>query len=303
MKSLFSGVSTSLITPFREGNLDFESLERLLEAQKKGGITTLVVAGTTGEAPALTYDEFLALCKFVRAHWSGNLIAGCGANCTARAAELAELAKSAGADALLAVTPYYNKATRAGLAEHYRALAACGLPVIVYHVPARTGYRLSLDDFRALAKVPGVCGVKECSGDLGFLQSMVLEFSDRWGIWTGNDTEILAAMRLGADGVISVASNLIPAEIRALTALSGECDLPHARERAAALYSTLATKIQSLFWEVNPVPVKFLAAEQGLCAPEYRLPLTPPAPETAERLQKVWGEEKNKVVKLDNAKK
>ena len=288
MEVLFSGVATALITPFSEGNLDFDSLDRLLEAQKKGGISTLVVAGTTGEAPALTYSEFSELCAFVRKRWKGTLIAGCGANCTARACELAELAEKAGADALLAVTPYYNKATRAGLAAHYRALAALGLPIIVYHVPSRTGYRLSLDDFRALAEIPGVCGVKECSGDLGFFQSLVVEFGGRWGIWTGNDTEIRAAMRLGADGVISVASNLLPSEIRALTTLSGESDFPNATERSAALHRALLPKIQSLFWDVNPVPVKYVAALQGLCKLEYRLPLTPPAPGTMEKLREVW---------------
>ena len=288
MEVLFSGVATALITPFREGNLDFDALEGLLEKQKAGGVSTLVVAGTTGEAPALTYEEFAALIGFVRPRWQGRIIAGCGANCTARAAELAETAEKAGADALLAVTPYYNKATRAGLVAHYRALAALGLPVIVYHVPSRTGYRLTLEDFAALSELSGVYGVKECSGDLAFLQELILRFSDRWGIWTGNDTDIRAAMRLGADGVISVASNLLPAEIRALTALSGEDDLPAARERSAALHRRLLPKIQSLFWEVNPVPVKFVAALRGLCAPEYRLPLTPPAPATAEKLRDLW---------------
>ena len=289
MEVLFSGVATALITPFRKGDLDFNSLERLLEAQKDGGISALVIAGTTGEAPALTYAEFSALCGFVRSRWQGLLIAGCGANCTARAAELAELAAKAGADALLAVTPYYNKATRAGLVAHYRALTTFGKPVILYHVPTRTGYRLTMEDFAALADLPGVCGVKECSGDLAFLQELILRFSDRWGIWTGNDPDIRAAMRLGADGVISVASNLIPAEIRALTTLSGECDLPAARGRSAALHQLLLPKIRSLFWEVNPVPVKFVAAEKGLCNLEYRLPLTPPTEEIAERLREVWG--------------
>ena len=288
MEVLFSGVATALITPFKDEKLDLAALEGLLEGQKKAGISALVVAGTTGEAPALTYGEFAALVEFVRTRWDGILIAGCGANCTARAAELAELAEKAGADALLAVTPYYNKATRAGLVEHYRALAAFGLPVIAYHVPSRTGYRLTIDDFRALADLPGVCGVKECSGDLAFLQELVLEFSGRWGVWTGNDTDIRAAMRLGADGVIPVAPNLIPAEICSLTALSGDCDLPAARERSALLHRRLLPKIQSLFWEVNPVPVKFVAAEQGLCNLEYRLPLTPPTKEVAERLRGVW---------------
>ena len=290
MKTLFSGVATALITPFADGKLDFDSMERLLEAQKAGGVSTIVVAGTTGEAPALTYAEFFDLCAFVRARWDRALIAGCGANCTARACELAELAKKSGADALLAVTPYYNKATRAGLVAHYRALADFDLPVIVYHVPARTGYRLSLDDFAALAALPGICGVKECAGDLAFLQELILRFAGRFGVWTGNDTDIRAAMRLGADGVISVASNLLPAEIRALTSLSGECDLPASFSRSAALHRALAPKIQSLFWEVNPVPVKYVAALRGLCALEYRLPLTPPTEEVAGRLREVWGE-------------
>ena len=288
MKVLFSGVATALITPFRDGKIDFSALERLLELQKEGGVSTLVVAGTTGEASALTYEEYSALCSFVRARWQGIMIAGCGANCTSRACELAELAEQAGADALLAVTPYYNKATRAGLVAHYRALTAFGKPVIVYHVPSRTGYRLTFEDFEALSELPGVCGVKECSGDLAFLQELVLRFSNRWGIWTGNDTDIRAAMRLGADGVISVASNLLPKEIGSLTVLSGACDLPHAVERSATLHRLLQPKLQSLFWEVNPVPVKFVAAEKGLCNLEYRLPLTPPTEEIAGRLREMW---------------
>ncbi len=289
MEHLFSGVATALITPFRGGGIDYESAERLLCAQTAANIPALVIAGTTGESPALTYREFDDLLRFARARYRGVLIAGCGANCTARAAELATLAAHAGADALLAVTPYYNKATRAGLAAHYRALCAVGKPVIVYHVPSRTGLRLTMDDYRALAAVDGICGVKEASGDLSLLHALAAESGDRWGIWTGNDDAIRAAMRLGADGVISVVSNLLPRETAELAESSVPRGDAEADRRSLELHRRLSERIASLSWEVNPVPVKHVAARMGLCLPEYRLPLTPPAAETARRLDALWG--------------
>ena len=174
---LFKGVATALITPFRGGKIDADALDLLLDRQAAAGIPAVVMAGTTGESPALTYGEFDELLRRARARWRGTLIAGCGANCTDRAAELAKIARDAGADALLAVTPYYNKASRAGLTTHYRAICAAGLPTVVYHVPSRTGQRLSIGDFGALAGVDGICGVKECSGDLAFLRELALTFA------------------------------------------------------------------------------------------------------------------------------
>ena len=288
MEPLFSGVATALITPFRNGTIDYESLDRLLSRQTEAGIPAVVIAGTTGESPSLTYSEYDDLLRFSRAHFDGILIAGCGANCTARALELAERATAAGADALLAVTPYYNKASRAGLVAHYRALSSVGKPVIVYHVPSRTGLRLSLDDYRAIAALDGICGVKEASGDLSLLHDLAAEFGDRLPIWTGNDDNIRASVRLGALGVISVISNVLPREVAELTAASLPLGDPSSVARSRSLHRSLAPLVRSLFFEVNPIPVKYVASLMGLCAPEYRLPLTPPEPDTQKKLKELW---------------
>lgn len=289
MKQLFFGVATALITPFLNGEIDFQSLDRLLDLQTAAGIPAVVIAGTTGESPALTYSEYETLLRRARARFDGVLIAGCGANCTARAVELAHIAANAGADALLTVTPYYNKATRSGLIAHYGAICEVGKPTIVYNVPARTGLRLSMDDYRALADLDGVCGVKEASGDLSLLHELTATLGDRFGIWTGNDDNIRAAMRLGADGVISVVSNVLPQKTAELTAASVPKGDPFADARSIELHRALAPKIRSLSAEVNPIPVKFVASLMGLCAPEYRLPLTPPAPQTQKALAEIWG--------------
>ncbi len=289
MKSLFSGVATALITPFCNGEIDFGSLETILNRQREAGIPAVVLAGTTGESPALTYEEFDSLIRFTRARWDRVLIAGCGANCTDRAVELGERAVAAGADALLAVTPYYNKASRAGLLAHYREICRLGKPVIVYHVPSRTGMRLSMGDFHALAELDGICGIKECTGDLAFLHELAAVFGDRWSIWTGNDDNIRPSMRLGASGVISVVSNVLPRETAELTAQSAKVGNPGAEERSRQLHLALEERIASLFCEVNPIPVKYVASKAGLCRAEYRLPLTPPNPRTRQLLDRLWG--------------
>lgn len=281
---LFKGVATALITPFRGGKIDADALDLLLDRQAAAGIPAVVMAGTTGESPALTYGEFDELLRRARERWRGTLIAGCGANCTDRAAELAKIARDTGADALLAVTPYYNKASRAGLTAHYKAICAAGLPTVVYHVPSRTGQRLSIGDFGALVGLDGICGVKECSGDLAFLRELALTFGDRWTVWTGNDDQIPAALRLGAKGVVSVISNLLPRETAAWAAACLNGDEEAERKRSA----DLLPKARALGREVNPIPVKYAAARMGLCRLEYRLPMTPPEPETAALLDRVF---------------
>lgn len=289
MKPLFSGVATALITPFRDGKIDFESLDRLLSRQTEAGIPAVVISGTTGESPSLTYAEYETLLRFSRAHFGGVLVAGCGANCTARALELARIAAASDVDALLAVTPYYNKASRAGLVAHYRALSSVGKSVIVYHVPSRTGLRLTLDDYRALAAIDGVCGVKEASGDLSLLHDLAAEFDGRLVVWTGNDDTIRPSIRLGALGVVSVISNLLPRETAELVSSSVPPADPASSARSLSLHRSFAPLVRSLFSEVNPIPVKYVASLMGLCAPEYRLPLTPPSPETQRALEEIWG--------------
>ncbi|MBQ8431300.1 MAG: 4-hydroxy-tetrahydrodipicolinate synthase [Clostridia bacterium] len=285
--TLFHGVATALITPFRNGNVDYDAFAALIETQIAGGVDALVVAGTTGEGATLTYAEHHDLIAFAKERIGGRLplLAGCGSNSTARAVELAQNACEAGADGLLAVTPYYNKASHQGLLLHYNAIAnAANRPLILYNVPSRTGVSLTMEEYRALAKHPTIVGVKEASGDLGLLEALVSECRDDLDVYAGNDDQFLPALKLGAVGLVSVCSNLFPLEMNEIYRLFVQQNLRLAEQRARGLL----TKQRALFWEVNPIPVKYVASLLGICAPEYRLPLCPPAPDTCKRLQKLF---------------
>lgn len=283
--TVFSGAATALITPFRDGKLDLAALEELIEHQIGGGIAAVLVAGTTGESATLDFDEHRELIRASAEIIAGRLplLAGCGSNCTDRAVRLARIACGAGADALLAVTPYYNKASDCGIFAHYRAIAeASTKPVIVYNVPSRTGMTLTMQHYRELAKLDRICAVKEASGDLGLLEQLVSECGDDLDVYTGNDHQTVAAMKLGARGVISVVSNVLPARMQELCRL---CDEGNYR-RASLRMQELRPVLRELSAEVNPIPVKYAASLLGLCRPEYRLPLTPPSPELAQRLER-----------------
>lgn len=287
MKRLFTGVATALITPFCDTGIDLAALEVLLERQVAAGVGAVVLAGTTGESPTLDYDEYKELISHGKKILAGRipLIAGCGANCTSRACELAGIAAASGADGLLAVTPYYNKASANGLILHYKEIAeATSLPVLVYNVPSRTGLSLKIEDYRRLSTIPGIRGVKEASGDLALLSALVTEFGDKFAVYTGCDEQALPSIRLGARGVISVYSNLDPMGMVSLAdaALAGDF------ARAGAIDAALSARMRSLFWEVNPIPVKFLASRMGLCRPLWRLPLCPPSEDVAKRLEELW---------------
>lgn len=282
--TVFKGAATALITPFRDGKIDYDALEQLIETQIQSGISALLVAGTTGESAALSFSEHGDLVSFAKDRIGGRvpLLAGCGSNCTDRACELARIACSSGADALLAVTPYYNKTSDRGILLHFRAIAdASTRPLILYNVPSRTGFHMTLRHYRELAKNERIVGVKEASGDLALLESLCSECSDDLDIYTGNDDQTVAAMKLGALGVISVCSNIVPRKMTDLCLLCSSGDW----KRASARMRKLQPMISELFREVNPIPVKYLASLMGLCSPEYRLPLCPPAPETCKRLE------------------
>ena len=285
--TVFKGAATALITPFRDGKIDRPALEALIEFQIAGGIAAILVAGTTGESATLDFDEHRELIRMAHESIAGRipLLAGCGSNCTDRAVRLAEIATQAGADALLAVTPYYNKASDRGILAHYRAIAeATNRPVIVYNVPSRTGMTLTAAHYRELAKFDRICGIKEASGDLGLLEQAVSECGDDLDVYTGNDHQTVAAMKLGARGVISVASNILPERMCELCRL---CDDGNYR-RAAQKMQELRPLLRELTAEVNPIPVKYAASLCGFCLPEYRLPLTPPAPDLCRRLEKLF---------------
>ena len=286
--TVFTGVATALLTPFCEGEIDYVALERMIEVQIDGGCGAILVAGTTGESATLSVGEHHALVSFAKKCIRARvpLLAGCGSNSTSHAIELAKAVCDAGADALLAVTPYYNKTNDRGILLHYRALAdAATRPLMLYSVPSRTGYALTAAHCLALSEHPNIVAIKEASGDLGLLERVCDECGDRLDVYTGNDHQTVAAMKLGAKGVISVYSNL---DVRAMAELcrlcaAGEYRAAGARERA------LLPRMNALFREVNPIPVKYVAAQKGMCRDEFRLPLCPPTKETARFLNGVFG--------------
>lgn len=287
--TVFRGVATALITPFREGRIDYGAMASLIEWQIKEGIDALLVAGTTGESATLEREEHRELVRFSKERIAGRvpLIAGCGSNSTAHACRLARDACEAGADALLAVTPYYNKASDRGLLLHFRAIAeAADRPVILYNVPSRTGFHLTMELYRALAEEERIVGVKEASGDLGLLEELAAECGREIDVYTGNDSQLVASMKLGASGAIAVTSNLLPRELCELYRLCAEGRYAEAERRRGELLPVM----QALFREVNPIPVKYAAFLKGLCTAEYRLPLCPPSPVLARHLRELFSE-------------
>ncbi|MBQ9760343.1 MAG: 4-hydroxy-tetrahydrodipicolinate synthase [Clostridia bacterium] len=282
--TVFTGAATALITPFRDGAIDYPAMEALIEEQIEKGISALLVSGTTGESATLSYAEHRELIAFAKSCIGGRvpLLAGCGSNSTANALQLVQNACEAGADALLAVTPYYNKTSARGIILHYRAIAdAATRPLILYNVPSRTGFSIPPDAYRALADHPNIVGVKEASGDLGLLEMLVSECGDRLDVWTGNDNQTVSSMKLGARGVISVYSNLEPHAMTEITRLCAGGDWSLAGQRLRAHLP----KMNALFWEVNPIPVKYVASLRGICLAEYRLPLCSPSPDICKRLK------------------
>lgn len=271
---LFSGAGTALVTPFRDNALDLDTFDKLLDRQKAGGVSAVIVCGTTGEAATLSPQEHETLYRrtVLRGGGSMKIIAGIGSNDPRKAMDLALRAESAGADGLLMVTPYYNKTTQSGLIKHFSYVAdRSSLPVILYNVPTRTGVGIQPETYAALADHPNICGVKEASGDLAAFARAKALCGNRLTFWSGNDSDTVAMMALGSRGVISVASNLIPREISRLCQLCLEGDF----SSAAELNGVYAELFHDLFREVNPIPVKTAMELMGLCEAQMRLPLVP----------------------------
>ena len=274
---LFEGCATALVTPFCNGELDKNAFLRILRYQIHNGADALVVAGTTGESPTLTDREkewlfTTAVREAAAAPRKIPVIAGTGSNNTRRAVELSRMAKACGADGLLVVTPYYNKASEAGILGHYEAItAAAALPVVVYHVPSRTGCRLTPLLCKRLSEMDGIAGLKDATGDMAFAARTAALCGDSLPIYAGNDDLILPILSLGGRGVISVVSNLYPAAVSRLCRLwrDGKC------AEAKSLQLAMIPLCDALFCEVNPIPVKAGMESLGLCSSEVRLPLTP----------------------------
>lgn len=277
--ALFTGLCTALITPFRDDAVHYDMLEILLERQIGAGADAIVLGGTTGESATLTFDEKLELFRRGVSIAGGRckIIAGTGSNCTASAVRLSRAAEETGVDGLLVVTPYYNKCTQPGLIAHYRAVCdAVALPVIAYNVPSRTGVDIRVDTCKALAEIPNIAGIKEAGGDI----SKIARLTGLLPVWSGNDDQTAAVMALGGVGVISVASNIVPGRMKALTdaALGGRFDV------ASDLQRSLLELVELLFCQVNPIPVKAALNLMGYDVGPCRLPLDAMTEENRRRL-------------------
>ena len=281
--TIFTGAATAIITPFKNGAIDRESFEKIIEDQIANSIDAIVVAGTTGEAATLTHEEHMDCMKFVVDKVAGRVpvIAGTGSNDTAYGIELSRYACEIGADALLLVTPYYNKATPKGLIKNFLETAdKTDKPIILYNVPSRTGCNITLPVYKELAKHERIVAVKEASGNMSAIAELIAECGDSLDVYSGNDDQIVPIMSLGGKGVISVLSNVMPQETHDMVKLCLEGNY----SAAAQSQLKLLDLINALFCEVNPVPIKTAMAEMGLCDIEMRLPLCEMEDNTKARL-------------------
>ena len=283
-KPIFTGVCTALVTPFLGDKLNTPMLRQLIARQEKAGIDALVICGTTGESAALSDAEKLELFRVSREAIPENMafLAGTGSNDTCHAVALSQAAEDCGADGLLVVSPYYNKATEDGLCRHYEAIAqAVHIPVVLYNVPGRTGLDIPVSVYKALSALPNVIGVKEASPDIRKIAKIRRECPRDFFVWCGNDDLTVPAMALGAMGVISVVSNPEPERTRAMVwaALDGDFDT------ATDIQLRLLPLIEALFREVNPAPVKAAMALLGYDCGACRLPVGDISQETLANLK------------------
>ena len=288
-KPIFTGSAAAVTTPFTGRGVDFPALGKHLDFLLENGTDALVICGTTGEAATMSYEERMETVEAVVRHVDGRVpvIAGTGSNNTENAIALSRDAVSAGADGLLVVTPFYNKATQRGLVRHFAAVAdSVEKPVILYNVPSRTGVKCTAETYAQLAGHPNIQGVKEASGDLALVQKTRELCPEDFYIWSGNDDETAPIMLLGGSGVISVAANVVPGEMHQLTAscLSGDF------VSAGKLQLRLGKLCEALFWEVNPIPVKTALSMMGFCLEQFRLPMCEMEEENRARLRAVLAE-------------
>lgn len=271
-KTIFTGAATAVVTPFAKDGVDYQSFGAIIEQQIAGGIDALVIAGTTGEAATLSHEEHCQCIRFAVEQVAGRVpvIAGTGSNDTAYGIDLSHYACEVGADALLLVTPYYNKATPKGLIRSFLETAEqTDKPIILYNVPSRTGCNIPLSVYKELAKHERIVAVKEASGNLSAIAELMDECGDALDVYSGNDDQIVPIMSLGGKGVISVLSNILPQQTHQMVSLCLEGNY----KEAARLQLKYLKLINALFCEVNPVPVKTAMAALGLCSEEMRLPL------------------------------
>jgi 4-hydroxy-tetrahydrodipicolinate synthase len=284
---MFTGCGTALVTPFRRDlSLDEEALRRLVRRQIEAGIDFLVPCGTTGESPTLTRDEQGRVVEITVAEARGKtpVVAGAGGNNTAHVIEMAREFAARGANGILSVAPYYNKPTQEGLYQHYKAIAeAVNLPIILYNIPGRTGVNMEPATIARLAQIENIVGVKEASGSISQMAAVLAGVPKDFAVLSGDDAITLPLMALGGRGVISVASNEIPAEMTRIAKLADANDFAAAR----ALHDRWFALMEVNFVETNPIPVKSALALLGLVEPVFRLPMVPPKPENLAKIRSV----------------
>ena len=283
---MFKGVITALVTPFRGDAVDEEALRRLVDEQIRAGIDGFVPVGTTGESPTVSVEEHIRIIKIVVEETRKRVpvIAGTGANSTREAIELTREARAVGADGTLQVTPYYNRPTQDGLFRHFKAIAdAAGLPIVVYNVPGRTGCDLLPETMARLCEVPLVVGIKEATGSAQRAAQIIARVGDRMVVLSGDDATAFPLYALGAQGCISVVSNVAPADMAAMWDAAAAGNWNKARE----LHYRVFPLSEGLFIEANPIPVKAALAMMGKIADEIRAPLYPMAGANREKVRKI----------------
>ena len=290
MRQAFTGVGTALVTPFtKSAALDEAAVRRLGRRQIDAGIHFLCPCGTTGESPTLTDAEKLRIVEILVAEAGGRvpILAGAGGYNTKEVIELAREMEKRGASGFLSVTPYYNKPTQEGLYQHYKAIAdSTALPIVVYNVPGRTGVNVEIATLVRLAQIPNIVGVKEASGNVTQMVDVCRSVPGSFLVLSGDDALTLPLMSVGGRGIISVASNEIPAEMAQMVEAAERNDFAAAR----AVHDRIVALMQINFIEANPVPVKAAMAAMGLLEETYRLPMCPPKPESREKILKALKE-------------
>jgi 4-hydroxy-tetrahydrodipicolinate synthase len=283
---MFSGAFTALVTPFKNGEVDVEALEGLVEFQIEGGINGLVPCGTTGESPTLSEEEDRLVIETVVRVTNGRVpvVAGTGSNNTASAIKYTKMAEEVGADGSLQVAPYYNKPTQEGLFRHYATIAEnTSLPLVLYNIPGRTNVTIAPETMAQLAEIPNIVGVKESTLSMNMVSDIRRLCGEEFAILSGDDPMTLPLMALGGTGVVSVASNIAPGAVSDMVAAMNSGDLARGRE----LHYKLLPLIRALSVETNPIPIKAAASLLGLCSDELRLPLVPMSGENLSNLQTV----------------
>ena len=283
--TIFTGAGVAIITPMNaDGSINYDGFAENIEFQIANGTDAIIVCGTTGEASTMTDDEHIECIRFAVEKTAGRIpvIAGTGSNDTKYAVELSKIAQEKGADGLLLVTPYYNKASQKGLVAHFTAIAdAVDIPIILYNIPGRTGVSIDMNTYKILGQHKNIVAVKEASGNISYTSKLIAQCGDLLDVYSGNDDIIVPMMSIGAKGVISVISNIMPKETHEITQLC----LANNCEEAAKLQMKYLELINNLFIEVNPIPIKVAMNQMKMPSGPCRLPLCEMTDEHIETLK------------------